>query len=103
MSEPTEPTGPTEPTLDQLAADRDQWRARALSMLEVLNEVEHLMDAPMVTVGENSTVSARRLQDLYLAFDAWRQLIEGGVPALWTVAGEGGAAGIEPDENEVPF
>jgi hypothetical protein len=68
----TEQTEPTQPTLEDLAADRDQWRARALGMLEVLLEVEHLFDVGIVgRTRQAVTVDAGALDQLQKSFDAW--------------------------------
>lgn len=96
-------TEPAEPTIDQLTADRDLWRARYEAAHEVILEVEHLFDVGIMgRAGPTVTVGGKALDELQNAFDAWRKFVEGGVPALWMVAGDD-PKGFELDESETPF
>lgn len=92
-------------TIDALTADRDQWKARALGMLEVLNEVEAVVDMrwPDGTRVVFSLEWVRAYNAMCAAFNAWRQLVEGGVPTDWQVAGEEGEQGFELSDEDVPF
>lgn len=98
-------TGPTEPTLEDLAADRDLWRSRALSMLEVIAAIEHVFDVGIVgRTRQTITVTAASLDDVQNQFDAWRRLVEANIPTDWRVAGEDGEPhGFVPDDDDVPF
>jgi hypothetical protein len=92
-------------TNEQLTAERDLWRARALAMLEVMNEVENVAD--MRRPDGTHVVSGAQWLAAYLAmcreFDAWRRFVEAGVPTDWAVAGSGEPQEIVIDDDEVPF
>lgn len=102
----------TQPTIDQLTAERDLWRARALAMLEVLNAVDYMFECESAnTVGDFRRTRTqadlrwlRAYAGLRAEFNAFRKFTEGGVPLDWTVAGEeSGPQGIVIEEGDVPF
>jgi hypothetical protein len=80
-----------QPTIEALTADRDLWRARYLAAHEVIAAVEQLVDmgiAQAMVSKHDEIVKVRgaQLHDVIMQFEAWRQLIEGDVPARWVVA-----------------
>lgn len=81
----------SEPTIEELTAERDLWRARYLAAHEVIAAVEQLVDVGIVQAmvsKHDAVVQVRgaQLHDVILYFEAWRQFVEGDVPARWVVA-----------------
>lgn len=84
--------------VEEVIAKLEMWRARYLAAHEVIAAVEHLFDVGTSyspTIG--SIVDTQALIDLRYQFDAWRKLVEAGVPTHWQVAtaasGEGPGSG----------
>ena len=82
-----------QPTIEQLTAERDLWRARYLAAHEVIAAVEQLVDvgirrAIVSKYAESVEVRGAELHDVIVQFEAWRKMVEGGVPASWVVAGQ---------------
>lgn len=86
-------------TLEQVTAERDLWRARALGMLEVMNAVEHLVEVNAVS-SLFSAAARAAYQDVADEFNTWRRFVEAGVPATWL---EAAAAAPELDPDDTPF
>lgn len=84
-------------------AEAALWRQRVMDTREILNLVENVADDP----------SPANVQALTDAFEAWRMLVERGVPVAWGVPSTGSAgsptsSGTDTDgapdaEIESPF